>query len=163
MLIHHWWFTGRTLGVNISLIRFSWQARLAYSTIYHIHLQHNIMRHNKQNQPSFDYFHFVEKYISEGLKKCPVQGPRGENRVCLVSWPGLSEIRLNECEIKSTDTCLVSAVCMPSLGGFSLCFLLGDTGHVLVKLFFFFKWFIKIFTHAALSLGENEKTRMRNQ
>lgn len=80
------------------------------------------MRHNKQSQPSFDYFHFVEKYISEGLKKCTVQGPSGESRVCLVSGLGSSEIRLNECEIKSTDTCLGSAVCMPSLGGLSLCF-----------------------------------------
>lgn len=122
LLIHHWGFTGRTLGVNISLIRFSWQARLVYSTIYHIHLQHNIMRHNKQGEPSFDYFHLVEKYIFEGSKKCPVQGPRGENRVS-VQCPGLAqkEIRLNECEIKSTvsrsQTCLgeVSSIFFPQM------------------------------------------------
>lgn len=73
VLIYHWWFTGRTLGVNISLIRFSWQVCLVYSTIYHIHLQHDIMRHNKQSQPSFDYFRVEEKYISDGWKTCPVQ------------------------------------------------------------------------------------------
>lgn len=69
MLIHHWWFTGRTRRVNISLIRFSWQARLVYSTIYHIHLRHNITRHNKQSQPSFDYFRVEEKYVSHGLEQ----------------------------------------------------------------------------------------------
>lgn len=137
MLIHHWWFTGRTLGVNISLIRFSWQARLLYSTIYHIHLQHNIMRHNKQSQPSFDYFHVEEKYISDGLKKCLVLGLSGVSHVCLVSWTGLNEIRLNECEIKSTDTCLGSAVCMALLGGLSLCLLFGDICWWSVWLFLF--------------------------
>lgn len=67
-----------------------------------------------------------------------MQGPSGEKRVCLVSWPGLNEIRLNECEIKSTDTCLGSAACMPSLCGLSLCFSFGDTGHVLLKCQAFF-------------------------
>lgn len=64
-LIYHWWFTGRTLGVNISLIRFSWQVCLVYSTIYHIHLQHDIMRHNKQSRTSFDYFRVEGKYICD--------------------------------------------------------------------------------------------------
>lgn len=67
VLIYHWWFTGRTLGVNISLIRFSWQVCLVYSTIYHIHLQHGIMRHNKQSPTSFDYFRVEGKYISDAL------------------------------------------------------------------------------------------------
>lgn len=83
-----------------------------------------------------------------------------------MSWLGSNEIRLNECEIKRTDTCLGSAECMPSLGGLSLRFSFKDVGHVSVKclaFFFLSKWFIKIFTHAALSLGENEKTRMHNQ
>lgn len=65
VLIYHWWFTGRTLGVNISLIRFSWQVCLVYSTIYHIHLQHGIMRHNKQSPTLFDYFRVEGKYISD--------------------------------------------------------------------------------------------------
>lgn len=53
------------LGVNISLIRFSWQVCLVYSTIYHIHLQHDIMRHNKQSRTSFDYFRVEGKYICD--------------------------------------------------------------------------------------------------
>lgn len=148
MLIHHWWFTGRTRRVNISLIRFSWQARLVYSAIYHIHLRHNITRHNKQSQPSFDYFRVEEKYISH----CLEQKREAFGGDCSVSSAGLKGPPLNERVIKCADTHRGPAVCTPSLAGL----LFGHAKRLLPS-----KRLIKIF--APLSLAENEKLRMCNQ
>lgn len=47
--------------------------------------------------------------------------------VCLLYSNGLNEMRLNECVIKSTDTCLGSAVCTPGLGGLLSCLPFEDT------------------------------------
>lgn len=57
--------------------------------------------------------------------------------------------------------CSVYAITLRSL----IVFLVWRYGTCLVEVSSFFspKWFIKIFTHAALSLGENEETRMHNQ
>lgn len=116
------------------------------------------MRHNKQRPTSFDYFRVEGKNSSDV--------PCGSGR-CLLSV--LAEIRLNECEIKITDTLAGTFCSMYGITWWSLVIFAFQGNIVSLKClaispppFLFYNPQI-VYENAFLSLGENERKRKHNQ